>query len=71
MKTMTCAEIGGPATCTVSFSAETPEKMIDQSWEHIQQAHPELAKTIKSNSKEMNDEWMAEFKEKFYAAVED
>ena len=67
---MTCAEIGGPATCTVSFSAETPEQMIDQAWKHIQQAHPEMAADIKNNSKETNDKWMAEFKEKFYALAE-
>ena len=44
--------------------------MIDQAWKHIQQAHPEMAADIKNNSKETNDKWMAEFKEKFYALAE-
>ena len=62
MKKATCADIGGPKTCTETFTAETPEKMIDQAWKHLQKDHPEMAKNIMSNSKEENDKWMNGFK---------
>lgn len=67
MKKAMCSEIGGPATCTETFEAATPEKMIDKAWKHLQEAHPEQAKNIMSNPKEENDKWMADFKANFAA----
>jgi len=62
MKQATCSQIGGPTTCGVVFKADTPEKMIDQAWKHLQTEHPDMAANIMKNTKEENDKWMADFK---------
>lgn len=65
MKALKCSEMGGPATCDLEFKANTSEEMIGKGWAHIQEAHPDVAKNIMSNPKEVNDKWMAEFHAKF------
>ncbi|MDB5238453.1 MAG: hypothetical protein JWM46_723 [Candidatus Kaiserbacteria bacterium] len=57
--------MGGPADCKVVLMAPTAEGMIDTGWKHLQEAHPEQAKNIMNNPKDVNDKWMSEFKVKF------
>jgi predicted small metal-binding protein len=65
MKQMTCAQIGGPATCTVMISGSTPEEMVGKGMGHIKQAHPEMASDIMKMPREKTEEWFAEFKKKW------
>jgi predicted small metal-binding protein len=46
MKTMTCAQMGGP--CDAAMSAETSDEMMNMGMAHIESAHPELAASIKA-----------------------
>jgi predicted small metal-binding protein len=65
MKQVTCAQLGGPADCHAMLSGETASDVISSGWKHIEQAHPDLAKNIMSNPKEVNDQWMADFTNRF------
>ena len=71
MKQTTCAQIGGPATCTMVFKSGTAEDMIDQAWKHLQAEHPEQAANIMKNPKEENDKWMANFKTTVFPSLPD
>jgi len=68
MKQMTCAQMGGPATCTTVISGNTAEEMAMNGMKHIEEAHPDMATDIKAMSKEDTDKWMADFQKKFDAA---
>ena len=57
--------MGGPSDCTTVITGNSAQEMIDNGWKHIQEAHPEQAKKIMGNAKEVNDKWMADFKAKF------
>jgi predicted small metal-binding protein len=46
MKTMTCAQMGGP--CDHPITAETSEEMMGLGMQHIEDAHPEMAADIKA-----------------------
>ncbi len=65
MKQIKCSEMGGPATCNVILTGSTAQEMIGNGWKHLQEAHPEGAKNIMSNPKEVNDKWMADFSANF------
>ena len=67
---MTCAQMGGPATCNVKISGNTAEEMAKNGTAHVMQAHPDMAADMKKMSKEDMDKWMSEFKPKFEAAPE-
>lgn len=70
MKTLTCAAMGGPATCTTVLSGNTPEEMLAAGTAHVNEAHPEIAEMMKTMSKEDMDKWMTEFHAKFAALPE-
>ena len=65
MKQITCAQMGGPATCTVVFTGNTPEEMVKKAMDHVMQAHPDLAAQIKAMTPEETAKWMADFSAKF------
>lgn len=71
MKTMTCAQMGGPAECTAEIKGSTADEMVQAGMVHVNEAHPEMAETMKTNSPEVKDAWMADFQQKFDAAPED
>ncbi len=71
MKKTTCSQIGGPETCNEVFVAATAEEMITNAWKHLQEAHPEQAENIQKNPQDVNDKWMAEFKETKFPALAD
>jgi len=68
MKQMTCAQMGGPATCNTMISGNTAEEMVKNGMDHINQAHPEMAADIKKMTPEETTKWMADFQKKFDAA---
>lgn len=61
MKTMTCAQMGGP--CDASMDAETPDEMMGKGMEHLESAHPEMAADVKATPKD--DPRMVSWFEKF------
>jgi hypothetical protein len=70
MKQMTCAQMGGPATCTTILSGNTPEEMVADGMKHVTEVHPEMLKDITAMSKEDTDKWMEGLHEKFDAMSE-
>ena len=62
---MTCVQMGGPATCTATISGATPDEMVQNGTKHLQEAHPEMAESMKTMTKEVRDKWFAEFMEKW------
>jgi Trk K+ transport system NAD-binding subunit len=70
MKQMTCAQMGGPATCSTIISGNTAEEMVKNGMDHIIQAHPEMASDVKNMTPEATTAWMADFQKKFDAAPE-
>jgi hypothetical protein len=70
MKQIKCGDMGGPVDCDEVITGSTAQEMIDNGWKHLQSAHPEQAKNIMSNPKDVNDKWMSDFKDNF-ANLED
>ncbi len=66
MKTLTCREMGG--MCDEKISGSTPDEMIANGMKHAEQAHPEMAASIKSMAKD--DAKMIEWNETFKATWE-
>ena len=67
---MTCAQMGGPATCTAVMSGNTPEELVEKGMAHLNEVHPEMATTVKAMTKEETDKWMADFRQKWDALPE-
>ena len=67
MKQMTCAQMGGPATCSAIISGNTAEEMTKNGMDHITAAHPEMAADIAKMTPEETTQWMADFETKFDA----
>ncbi len=70
MKTMTCAQMGGP--CEEKIQGATQEEMMNNGMMHIEAAHPEMAADIKAMAKD--DPKMVEWSNKFttdFAATPD
>lgn len=61
MKTMTCAQLGGP--CEVQVSGDTPDEMMTNGMIHMEAVHPEMAADIKAMPKD--DPKMVEWNDKF------
>ncbi len=70
MKQMTCAQMGGPATCNTMISGNTADEMVKNGMAHIEAEHPEMAADIKKMTPEETTKWMADFQLKFDAAPE-
>jgi predicted small metal-binding protein len=61
MKTMTCAQLGGP--CEEQISGSTPEELLAHAMTHLETTHPEMAADVKGMSQE--DPKMVEWNNKF------
>jgi predicted small metal-binding protein len=68
MKQMTCAQMGGPATCNAIIRGNTAEEMSKNGMKHIEQTHTDMAADIKKMSKQDTDQWMKDFQQKFDTA---
>ena len=64
-KQFTCAQMGGPETCTTIFKAASPEEAVQKAMPHVTQEHPELAERIGKMTTEETSKWMEDFKAKF------
>lgn len=63
MKTMTCAQMGGP--CETAITASTSDEMMKKGMEHLESEHPEMAADIKATPQD--DPKMVEWGKKFMA----
>jgi len=70
MKQMTCAQMGGPATCSFLITGDTAEEMVQNAMAHISQAHPDLAAQVKAMTADETTKWMADFRIKFSALAD-
>ena len=70
MKTLTCAQMGGP--CTAKISGATPDEMIANAMKHLESVHPKMAADVKASSPTdpMMVEWNKKFQKDFAAAPE-
>lgn len=67
---MTCAQMGGPATCNFAVSGNTAEEIAQKGGQHVETSHPDIWAQMKKNGPEEKAKWMADFKVKFEAAPE-
>jgi predicted small metal-binding protein len=67
MKQLTCAQMGGPETCSAVISGNSAEEMVTNGMKHLEETHPEMAADMKNMPKEAMDKWMATFQEKWAA----
>lgn len=70
MKHITCAQMGGPATCSFVITGNTAEEMTTNGMAHVTEAHPEMAEDIKKMTPEETTAWMSDFEKKFDALPE-
>ena len=71
MKTMTCAKLGG--MCEAPISAATEEEMMMNGMKHLEEAHPEMAASVKAMPAEDPKmvAWVQKFKEDYASTPED
>ena len=71
MKTMTCAQLGGP--CAAEIHGATPDEMMKNGMVHLEQAHPQMAADVKAAPKDDPKmvEWSTKFAQDFANAPED
>jgi hypothetical protein len=70
MKQITCAQMGGPATCSTVITGATAVEMVKNGMDHVNAAHPDMAEAIKKMTPEETTAWMADFQKKFDALPE-
>ncbi len=68
MKTVTCSDLGGPATCEVAITGQTPEEMGKNCQEHVMEeiskgddAHQEAVEAMQGMSPEEQQAKYAEY----------
>jgi predicted small metal-binding protein len=54
MKTITCAQFGGP--CDYAATADSEKEMKDMMWKHVAEAHPEQHEATKEMMKDATQE---------------
>lgn len=64
MKTLTCAQMGGP--CDEKVSGSTQDELMANGMKHLEAAHPEMAESVKKASPD--DPMMIEWRKNFDAA---
>jgi predicted small metal-binding protein len=67
---MTCSQMGG--SCDAEITAATPDEMMMKGMAHLEDAHPEMAASVKAMSPEdpMMVSWVKKFHEDYEAAPE-
>ena len=66
MKTLTCAEMGGP--CETAISGTTADELVGNRMEHLKSAHTEMAEDVAKMTPEQLDQRNKDFHAKFDAA---
>ena len=67
MKTLKCKDMGG--TCDHPMTADTSEEMMNKGMAHLNEAHPEMAKSVEEMPKDdpVMVEWYKKFMQKWEA----
>lgn len=65
MKQMTCAQMGGPATCDFVLTGNTAEEMVTNGTQHVMESHPDIAAQMDAMTPEAKANWMTDFQAKF------
>ncbi len=65
MKQMTCAQMGGPATCDFVLTGNTAEEMVTNGTKHVMESHPDIAAQMDAMTPEAKANWMTDFQAKF------
>lgn len=60
--------MGGP--CDTVVSGNSPEEVMDNGWKHMEEAHPDMAASMKDMPQEAKDEWSKKFHAQWEAAPE-
>jgi len=70
MKTLTCAQLGGP--CDANITGSTKDEMMMNGMKHLEAEHPQMAADVKkaSPTDPMMVEWNEKFNKDFDAAPE-
>ncbi len=70
MKTLTCAQMGGP--CNTKITGSTEDEMMANGMKHMEESHPEMAADIKKMdaADPLMTAWMEKFKADYAAAPE-
>lgn len=70
MKTLTCAQMGGP--CDTPISGNSKDELMTNGMRHLEEAHPEMAATVKAMPSDdpVMVEWVKKFDEEYEAAPE-
>lgn len=71
MKTMTCAQMGGP--CDAKIQGETKDEMMANGMAHLEAEHPEMAADVKAMAPDSPDMvgWQQKFNKDWENAPED
>lgn len=71
MKTMTCAQMGGP--CDTAIQGETKDEMMANGMTHVEAAHPEMVADIQAMSPDSPEmvAWQQNFTEEWDKTPED
>jgi hypothetical protein len=69
MKQMTCAQMGGPATCSTVITGNSPDEMIANGMQHLAAAHPDMAASVNAAPKDgpMMTKWSEDFQKNWNA----
>lgn len=70
MKQMTCAQMGGPATCDFVVTGNTAEEMTANGTTHVMESHPDIVAQMEAMSPEDKANWMTDFQAKFDIAAD-
>lgn len=62
---MTCAQMGGPATCDFVLTGNTAEEMVANGTKHVMESHPDITAQMEAMTPEAKANWMTDFQAKF------
>jgi len=68
MKEFTCASLGG--TCEAVISGNSPEEVMGNGWQHLEETHPDMATAMKAMPQEGKEEWTKNFRAQWDSAPE-
>jgi predicted small metal-binding protein len=68
MKTLTCADMGGP--CDTAVSGATADELVAKGMDHLNTAHPDMAADVAKMTPEQMETWNKDFHTKFDATPE-
>lgn len=56
--------------CETVISGNSPEEVMGNGWTHMEEAHPDMAASMKDMPQEAKDEWSKKFRAQWETAPE-